>query len=162
MMQKYTTSGRMKNNMPPQAERPKAKKIPARESLINEDFPLQFIIPETNRYIARNPKKKPSGSDLNHPTIPLVNIGTEIENINADKSPAVVPPKTRTNAKTTIDVSEPTTNGNNIVKLYNDCPNPNRVYKIPVVRCNVTCEFSAISLPNGCQDFSSTHPEYAS
>ena len=40
----------------------------------------------------------------------------DIEKINAAKSPAVVPPKTRTNAKITTAVNEPITIGNNIVK----------------------------------------------
>ena len=84
-------------------------------------------MPDTKRYIARNPKKRPNGSDLNHPINPRVNTGTEIENINADSSPAVVPPKARTNAKTTIDVNEPITNGKIIVKLYNVVPNPNNL-----------------------------------
>ena len=74
-----------------------------------------------------NPKNKPNGSDLNQPTNPLVNIGTEIENINEAINPAVVPPKTRTNAKTIIDVIEPMTKGNNTVKSYSDIPNPNNL-----------------------------------
>ena len=63
-----------------------------------------------------NPKNKPSGSDLNQPINPLENIGTDTEKINAANSPAVVPPKTRTKAKTTIAVREPITNGKSIVK----------------------------------------------
>ena len=74
------------------------------------------LIPETNRYIAINAKKRPKGSDLNQPSNPLEKIGTDIEKINAANNPAVVPPNTRTNANTAIAVSEPTTNGNNIVK----------------------------------------------
>jgi hypothetical protein len=84
-------------------------------------------MPETKKYIARKPKNRPNGSDLNHPTNPRVNIGTEMENINAANNPAVVPPKTRTNEKTTIDVIEPTTSGNNIVNSYKDIPNPNNL-----------------------------------
>ena len=72
--------------------------------------------PETKRYIAKNAKNNPKGSDLNQPINPLVNIGSEIEKINAANNPAVVPPKTRTKAKTTIAVKEPITAGNSIVK----------------------------------------------
>tara|TARA_Y100000590_G_scaffold413826_1_gene510078 strand:+ start:1701 stop:1934 length:234 start_codon:yes stop_codon:yes gene_type:complete len=72
--------------------------------------------PETNRYIAINAKKRPSGSDLNQPINPLEKIGIEIEKINAAKSPAVVPPKTRTKAKTRIAVKEPKISGISIVK----------------------------------------------
>ena len=85
-------------------------------NLIREIFPLLNFNPETNRYIAKNAKKSPNGSDLNQPIKPLEKIGTEIEKINAAYNPAVVPPKTRTKAKTTIVVKEPKTNGNNIVK----------------------------------------------
>ena len=66
--------------------------------------------------MAKNAKKSPKGSDLNQPIKPLVKIGIEIEKINAANNPAVVPPKTRTNAKTTIAVKEPKTSGMNIVK----------------------------------------------
>ena len=83
---------------------------------MKEIFPLLNFNPETNRYIAMNAKKSPKGSDLNQPINPLVNIGTEIEKINAANSPAVVPPITRTKAKTTIVVREPKTNGKSIVK----------------------------------------------
>ena len=72
--------------------------------------------PETKRYIAKNAKKSPKGSDLNQPINPLVNIGSEIEKISAANNPALVPPKTRTNAKTTIAVKEPKTSGISIVK----------------------------------------------
>ena len=82
---------------------------------------------ETKRYTARNARKSPKGSDLNQPINPLVNIGIEIENINAETSPAVVPARTRTNAKTTIDVIEPITNGKYTVKSYSDIPNPNNL-----------------------------------
>ena len=81
----------------------KLRKVPAKISLIKENFPLLNIIPETKRYIARNAKNNPNGSDLNQPISPRVNIGVEIENINAANNPAVVPPRTRTNAKTEID-----------------------------------------------------------
>ena len=63
-----------------------------------------------------NAKNKPSGSDLNQPINPLENIGTDIEKINAANIQAVVPPKTRTKAKTAIAVKEPNTNGRRIVK----------------------------------------------
>ena len=72
--------------------------------------------PETKRYIAINAKNNPKGSDLNQPINPLVNIGSEIEKINAANSPAVVPPRTRTKANTTIAVKEPITNGKSTVK----------------------------------------------
>ena len=71
-----------------------------------------------------NPKNNPRGSDLNQPINPLVKIGADIENINAAIIPEVVPPKTRTNANTPIDVKEPKTNGKYTVKSYNDRPNP--------------------------------------
>ena len=72
--------------------------------------------PETKRYIAKNAKKSPKGSDLNQPIKPLEKIGIDMEKINAANNPAVVPPKTRTNANTTIAVKEPETNGKSIVK----------------------------------------------
>ena len=84
-------------------------------------------MPEINRYIAINAKNRPSGSDLNQPINPLENIGIDIENINAARSPAVVPPRTLTNAKTVIDVIEPITSGKYIVKSYNGIPNPNNL-----------------------------------
>ena len=102
--------------MPPHADNPRDKNNPAVINLIKEIFPLLNFIPETKRYIAKNAKKSPNGSDLNQPSNPLVNIGSEIEKINAANSPAVVPPKTRTKAKITIAVKEPKTTGNNIVK----------------------------------------------
>ena len=83
---------------------------------MKEIFPLLNFNPETKRYIAKNAKKSPKGSDLNQPIRPLVTIGIDIEKINAANNPAVVPPKTRTNAKTTIAVNEPKTNGRSIVK----------------------------------------------
>ena len=83
---------------------------------MKEIFPLLNFNPETKRYIAKNAKKSPKGSDLNQPIRPLVKIGIDIEKINAANNPAVVPPKTRTNPKTTIAVKEPKTNGRNIVK----------------------------------------------
>ena len=85
-------------------------------NLIKEIFPLLNFNPETKRYIAINAKNNPKGSDLNQPINPLVNIGSEIEKINAANSPAVVPPRTRTKANTAIAVSEPITIGNSIVK----------------------------------------------
>ena len=66
--------------------------------------------------MAKNAKKSPKGSDLNQPIRPLVKIGIDIEKINAANNPAVVPPKTRTKAKTTIAVKEPKTIGISIVK----------------------------------------------
>ena len=106
----------MKNKIPPHADNPSDKKNPAVINLIKEIFPLLNFNPETKRYIAMNAKKSPNGSDLNQPINPLVKIGTDIEKINAANNPAVVPPKTRTKAKTTIVVKEPTTNGKSIVK----------------------------------------------
>ena len=85
-------------------------------NLIKDIFPLLNFIPETKKYIAINAKKSPRGSDLNQPSKPLVNIGNEIEKISAANNPAVVPPKTRTKAKTAIPVKEPNTNGKTIVK----------------------------------------------
>ena len=83
---------------------------------MKEIFPLLNFNPETNRYIAMNAKNNPNGSDLNQPINPLEKIGIDIEKISAANNPAVVPPKTRTNANTTIAVNEPATNGNIIVK----------------------------------------------
>ena len=108
--------GIIKNKIPPHADNPNDKKNPAVINLINEIFPLLNLNPETKRYIAINPKNNPKGSDLNQPINPLVNIGSEMEKINAANSPAVVPPKTRTKAKTTIAVKEPKTSGKSIVK----------------------------------------------
>ncbi len=84
--------------------------------MIKDILPLLNFNPETKRYIAKNAKKSPKGSDLNQPINPLEKIGTEIEKINAAYNPAVVPPKTRTKANTAIAVKEPKTAGNNIVK----------------------------------------------
>ena len=106
----------IKNKIPPHADNPRDKKNPAAINFIKEIFPLLNLNPETKRYIAKNAKKSPKGSDLNQPINPLVKIGIDIEKINAAYNPAVVPPKTRTNAKTTIAVNEPITIGNNIVK----------------------------------------------
>ena len=83
---------------------------------MREIFPLLNFNPETKRYIAKKAKKSPRGSDLNQPIRPLEKIGIDIEKINAANNPAVVPPKTRTNAKTAIAVNEPKTNGKTIVK----------------------------------------------
>ena len=79
-------------------------------------LPLLNFMPEINKYIARNAKKRPNGSDLNQPINPLENIGIDTEKIKAANSPAVVPPITLTNAKTRIEVNEPITRGNSIVK----------------------------------------------
>ena len=106
----------MKNKIPPHADNPSDKKKPAMTNLIKDIFPLLNFIPETKRYIAKNAKNNPKGSDLNQPTNPLEKIGIEIEKINAANNPAVVPPKTRTNAKTTSAVKEPNTKGKSIVK----------------------------------------------
>ena len=116
------TIGITKNKIPPHADNPNDKKNPAKISLIKEILPLLNFIPETKRYIAKNAKKSPNGSDLNQPINPLVIIGIETAKINAANSPAVVPPKTRTKAKTTMAVKEPNTMGNNIVKSYTDEP----------------------------------------
>ena len=151
-----------KNNIPPHEDKPKVKKIPPKISLIKENFPLLTIMPETKRQIAINAKNKPSGSDLNQPIKPLVNIGTDTANIKEANKPAVVPPSTRTNAKTAIAVKEPIIIGKRITKSYSEELNPNNWYKILAVTCNITCEFCETSLPNGCQVFSSIHSEYAS
>ena len=92
---------------------------------MKENLPLLCIIPETKRQRARNAKNNPSGSDLNQPTRPRVNMGTEIANIREAKSPAVVPPKTRTNANTMMAVNEPITIGKIIRKSYSDELKPN-------------------------------------
>ena len=84
-----------------------------------------------------------------------------MEKINADNKPAVVPPSTRTNANTKIEVIQPITNGNKIVKWYTDNPNPKIGYKNAVEKCNTTCELEEISLPWGYHDFSSNQSKYA-
>ena len=84
--------------------------------MIREILPLLNFNPETKRYMAMNAKKSPRGSDLNQPSKPLVNIGNEIEKISAANNPAVVPPKTRTKANTTMAVKEPNIIGKSIVK----------------------------------------------
>ena len=104
------------NKIPPHAESPSDKNNPATTNLIKEILPLFNFIPETKRYIAKNAKNNPRGSDLNQPIKPRVKIGSDTEKINAANNPAVVPPKTRTNAKTTSAVKEPNTKGKSIVK----------------------------------------------
>ncbi len=105
--------------MPPQAERPNAKNNPDAINLTKDIFPLLNFIPETKRYIARNAKNNPNGSDLNQPISPLIRIGTDTAKINEANRPAVVPPNTRTNANTTMEVKDPITKGNKTVKSYN-------------------------------------------
>ena len=83
---------------------------------MKEIFPLLNFNPEINRYIAMNAKNNPNGSDLNQPINPLEKIGTDTEKINAANNPAVVPPKTRTNANTRIAFKVPKTIGRNILK----------------------------------------------
>ena len=83
---------------------------------MKEIFPLLNFNPETKRYTAKNAKKSPKGSDLNQPIRPREKIGIDIEKINAANNPAVVPPNTRTKAKTIIAVNDPKTNGRNTVK----------------------------------------------
>ena len=106
-----------KNKIPPHADNPNDKKHPANINFRIEIFPWLFLIPETKRYAAMKAKNNPKGSDLNQPIRPLEKIGMEIEKINAANKPDDVPPKTLTNAKTTIDVIEPITNGKSMVKL---------------------------------------------
>tara|TARA_Y100000590_G_C15685055_1_gene1001269 strand:+ start:1563 stop:2099 length:537 start_codon:yes stop_codon:yes gene_type:complete len=113
---KYSAIVIRKNKIPPQAEKPNAKKNPAIINFIKEIFPLLYLNPETKRYIAINAKKSPKGSDLNQPINPREKIGIEMEKINAAYNPAVVPAITRTKAKTTIAVKEPMTSGKSIVK----------------------------------------------
>ena len=108
---------RIKKIAPPHAERDKARKSPAPVSFNPEILPLLFFMPETNRYRPIMPKNIPSGSDLNQPTKPRISIGIENANNNDAKRPAVVPPKVLTRANTAIEVKEPMTNGNNIVKV---------------------------------------------
>ena len=76
------------------------------------------FIPLSSKYIVKRLKKSPNGSDLNHPTIPLIIIGTDNEKKSAAKRPAVVPPITLTKPKITIVVNDPIITGNIIVKLY--------------------------------------------
>ena len=113
---KNRTIGIKKNKIPPHADNPSDKKNPAAINFISEIFPLLNFNPETKRYIAINAKKSPKGSDLNQPINPLEKIGIDTEKINAANKPAVVPPKTRTNANTAMAVNEPTTKGRSTVK----------------------------------------------
>ena len=113
---KNNTIGIRKNKIPPHADNPNDKNNAARTNFIKEILPLLNLNPETNRYIATNARKSPSGSDLNQPINPLEKIGIEIEKISAANNPAVVPPRTRTKAKTATDVKEPKTSGMSIVK----------------------------------------------
>ena len=53
---------------------------------------------------------------MNQPIVPLIITGAETEKNRAAKSPAVVPPITRTSAKIIIVVKEPITTGKIIVK----------------------------------------------
>lgn len=96
------------------------------------------VIPLKRRYIVKTEKNKPSGSDLNHPIEPLVKIGIDSEKNKAENNPAVVPPITRTNAKSTIVVREPKTAGKTMVKSYRLPPPPKIQQVIAAVRCNDT------------------------
>ena len=82
-------------------------------------------------------------------------MGNEIANSRDAINPAVVPPITRTIAKTAMHVNEPSTNGNIIVKSYNDEFPPNMLYKVAAMICKETCDVMETSLPYGCQDLSS-------
>ena len=105
-----------KKIIPPQADNANDKNNPAPASFKKEILPLSFFIPETKRQTAIKPRNNPSGSDLNQPTKPREKIGTDTANINDANKPAVVPPKTLTNAKTAIEVIAPMNVGNNMVK----------------------------------------------
>ena len=83
---------------------------------MSDVFPLLVLMADTKRQMPIKPKNNPSGSDLNHPIKPLRIIGNETANIKDAIRPAVVPPITRTSAKTTMHVNEPITSGNIIVK----------------------------------------------
>lgn len=108
--------GIMKNWLPPHADRLSIRKKPLEISLDIAIFLFSELIPLKRRYVANTAKNKPRGSDLNHPIVPRVKIGIEIEKNNAENNPAVVPPITRTNAKTRIVVKEPKIAGKSIVK----------------------------------------------
>ena len=129
---------RIKKIEPPQADIDNVRNNAAPISFKAEILFLLFFIPDTNRYNAKNPKKSPSGSDLNQPAKPRTRTGIEIANIKEANNPAVVPPSTLTNAKATTEVKEPITSGNSIVKLYNDAPKLKIGYRIAVVKCRVT------------------------
>ena len=62
------------------------------------------------------PRHKPRGSDLNQPIRALCATGSAIANISDAIKPAVVPPMTRTSAKTKTAVIEVIARGNIIVK----------------------------------------------
>jgi len=108
--------GIIKNWLPPQAEIENVVKIPAPMSFANATFLFWEFNPLKSKYIVKNPKNNPRGSDLNQPIGPRISIGNEIENNMAENKPAVVPPMTLTKAKRTIADKEPKTTGNSIVK----------------------------------------------
>ena len=102
----------------------KAVRIPAPVILIKDNLLYPDLIPLIQRYTAKSPRNRPSGSDLNQPINPRSMIGTETENKSAATSPAVVPPIVLTTAKIATVVSEPIITGNSIVKLYKEVPAP--------------------------------------
>ena len=108
--------GNIKNCMPPHEARPNARKIPPPTIFAREIFPLSDFMALITRYTDNNPKKRPSGSDLNQPMEPLIMIIGETAKNNEARSPAVVPPIVLTRAKIIIAVSELTTTGNHTVK----------------------------------------------
>lgn len=73
-----------------------------------------FFSPDRNMQVAKSPKNKPNGSDLNHPKLPLIITGNDMENRSDAINPAEVELKDLTNAKIIMDVEEPITTGNNI------------------------------------------------
>ena len=83
------------------------------------------LIADMNKYIASMPKKRPNGSDLNHPRLPLWMMAGLNAIINAENMPADVPPSTRTRANTAMTVSAPMIAGNAMVKSMSDMPLPN-------------------------------------
>ena len=113
-----------KNSLPPHALIDKDTRIPAPVILIKDNLLYPDFIPLIQRYTAKSPRNRPSGSDLNQPINPLSMIGTETENKSAAVSPAVVPPIVLTTAKIATVVSEPIITGNSIVKLYKEVPAP--------------------------------------
>ena len=115
-VRKKSPIGIIKNWFPPQAEMESVVKIPAPISFANATFLFGEFIPLNSKYTVKRPKNNPSGSDLNHPIGPRINIGNETENNRAENKPAVVPPMTRTMAKRTIADKDPKTTGNSIVK----------------------------------------------
>jgi hypothetical protein len=80
-----------KNWFPPHADKLKKKIIPDRVFRIIEFLVDLELSADKNNHSDNKLRNNPNGSDLNHPAEPRDKIGIEIENINAENNPAVVP-----------------------------------------------------------------------